>query len=141
MLLLVVVPFSVPMSMVAAFTPAVVSVMVPVALAVVRGVDVGVPGVLDEIDAFAAGLVFPAVFGPVLRVTRPYAEIDRLGDPHALHHQRFAIEDPGGGRITYINTPVEAGVTDGYRYADVLCEYRNSDECRGDQPQRGARFE
>jgi hypothetical protein len=128
--------------MVAVFTAAVVSVMVPVALAVVRGVDVRVPGVLYEIDALAAGVVFPAMVAPVPRVTGRYSEIDRLRpDLHALHYHRFAIEDPRAGRVTDIDAPVKAGVTDGYGYADVLCECRGSDECRGDQPQRDARCE
>jgi hypothetical protein len=52
---------------------------------IVRYVNVVVPTILDEVDAPAAGIIFPAVFTPVLRIIPWHVQVEgRLHNGHSL---------------------------------------------------------
>src|SRR3989337_2457093 len=52
-------------------------------VAIARSVHFVVPGVMDEVDWLAAGVIPSAVLAPVLHVARRHAPVDRLGGaPH-----------------------------------------------------------
>src|SRR3974377_408106 len=60
--------------------------MMFIALAIVRDIDIVVPAIVHEIDAASAGVILITMLAPVLGVSRRHTQVERLfGDGHTLH--------------------------------------------------------
>src|SRR5262249_43200018 len=89
-----------------------------------RDVDLVVPALLHEVDAFTAGVVLAAVLLPVLGVSRRHTQVDRRplhGDRNwrGLHDDRLLVDDRRRGRVADVDPAVEPRVTDGDGDSDV----------------------
>lgn len=101
-----------------------VTMMLPVA----RGVFVGVPMVLHEVDPFAAGLVLAAVLAPVLGVAGRDAQVDGWAvHRYALDEGRLRIEEYRRRVAANVDPAIKPGLADADRYANI------GGECRGTQ--------
>ena len=115
---------SVHVLMIAAVVVAVMAIPVAsaVAGAVARRVFVGVPAVLHEQHALAAGMVIAAMTRPMLDVARRHAQVDRrrLDIAHrALHDDRLAIHHLRLRIIADVDAAVEARLADAEGHRDI----------------------
>ena len=104
-----------------------------VALTVMRRVHIAVPAILYEVDRLAAGVVPAAMLAPVLRVTRGYAQVDRLAyhtHRHGLDDNRLRVDQLWPREVTDVDAAVKAGFADLDGYANVAAKCRAGYDCR-----------
>jgi hypothetical protein len=90
-------------------------------------VFVVVPFIPHKIDALSAGVVFAAVFTPMLFITGRYTQIDRRAiHRNLLDDSRLCIDHLRLRIATDINSAIKAGFANANRDTNVGCE------CRGD---------
>ncbi len=113
-------------------------------VAMVAGILVAVPIIANEIDRLPAGVIFAAMFAPVPFVSGWNAKVDRPG-----HHRDRWVVDHDGLRKDHrrcwesakIDPPVEAGLSDRYRNADVRGHRRYGQERAYKQCEKGFHYQ
>lgn len=109
-------------------SPVVIARVTASAFLITRGVFAVVPVVSHKINRFATGVVFAAVLAPVLDMPRGNTQIDRWaagGDP--LNVTRALVDELRWRETADVESAVEAGLTNAYRYSDVGREYRRAE--------------
>jgi hypothetical protein len=94
-----------------------------------------VPVLAHEIDRPAARAVLAAVLAPVLLVARWNAQVDRFhidDPPRTFDPDRLGVDHRGSREVANVDLPVESGLIDSNRGADVTGERRASDNCCDD---------
>ncbi len=130
---LVVMP-AVPAAIVAMVTMLVITMTV-IVVVVARGVFPLVPIVIDEEDGSSACIVLRAMPAPVSFVSRRNVQVDRLGrhrDGRRLDHDGLRIDHLGWRLITDVDLPIQSGLIEADRDADVARERRGTRRDCGD---------
>ena len=128
-----------PDAMALAVMPMTVSVLGVLRGTLTRDVDLVVPALLDEVDAFAAGVVLAAVLLPVLGVAGRDAQVDRRtlhrnGDRRGLHDDRLLVHHLRGRPVADLDPAINTRLADGDRDSDVGgAGGARSERCSDDQ--------
>lgn len=99
---------------------AVVAIVLAMPFPVARRIFTVVPVISHEINLFATGAIFMTVLAPMLGVTGRDAEIKRrTAVGHTFDHYWLWVDEGRGGKTADIESPVEAGLADIDRDADI----------------------
>jgi hypothetical protein len=100
-------------------------IVIAVAFTILRGINVVVPVVADEIDRPTAGSIAPAIPFPIFLVARWHAQIQRLmNDTGAFNDDRFRVNNLGLREATEVDAPIKSWLADVDRHADIGGERR-----------------
>jgi hypothetical protein len=131
-------PFAVSMAIIPTIVTTVIATVI-VALAmsflITGNILLLVPVVMNKKDPLAAGVVFATVLSPIFDVTRRNAEIDgRAVQPGPTENDsRLGVDHSGLREIADVNMPIETGLADADRNANV------GSKCRGGESGCGYR--
>jgi len=132
------VPSIIVMAIVMSLAPVIPALVTAIMMArlITRDVHLVVPAILNKIDPFAAGILFPAVFAPVFCMTGWHMQVDRLSGRNPMNQARFPICQSRLEVVADVDAAIEAGLADVDGYAHIGRECRrdggNDESCRNE---------